>query len=84
MTADSVIALLTGAPVNRETILTNTCCSFVSDKEAVHVDSVHEWDAAQKTVVPVAGAGGVSAARSAREGEYALSWTRNLWVDTLG
>jgi sulfide dehydrogenase [flavocytochrome c] flavoprotein subunit len=82
--ADSVIALLTGAPVNREPILTNTCYSFVSDKEAVHVASVHKWDAAQKTVVPVAGAGGVSAARSALEGDYALSWARNIWADTLG
>ena len=82
--ADSVIALLTGAPVNRETILTNTCYSFVSDTEAMHVASVHKWDAAQKTVVPVAGAGGVSAARSALEGEYALSWARNIWADTLG
>jgi sulfide dehydrogenase [flavocytochrome c] flavoprotein subunit len=82
--ADSVIALLTGAPVNRDPILTNTCYSFVSDKEAMHVASVHKWDAAQKTVVPVAGAGGVSAARSALEGEYALSWARNIWADTLG
>ena len=82
--ADSVIALLTGAPVNRETILTNTCYSFVSDTEAVHVASVHKWDAAQKTVVPVPGAGGVSAARSALEGDYALSWARNIWADTLG
>ena len=40
--SDSVIALLTGAPVNREPILTNTCYSFVSDKEAVHVASVHK------------------------------------------
>jgi len=82
--SDSVIALLTGAPVNREPILTNTCYSFVSDKEAVHVASVHKWDAAQKTVVPVAGAGGVSTARSALEGEYALAWARNIWSDTLG
>jgi sulfide dehydrogenase [flavocytochrome c] flavoprotein chain len=82
--ADAVVALLTGQPVNEAPILTNTCYSFVSDKEAVHVASVHKWNAEQKTVVPVAGAGGLSAARSALEGAYALSWAKNIWADALG
>jgi NADPH-dependent 2,4-dienoyl-CoA reductase/sulfur reductase-like enzyme len=82
--ADAVVALITGQPVNEAPILTNTCYSFVSDKEAVHVASVHKWNAEQKTVVPVAGAGGLSTARTALEGEYALSWAKNIWADALG
>jgi len=34
----------------------NTCYSFVSQKEAIRVSSVHEWDG--KTLTPVKGAGG--------------------------
>lgn len=82
--ADSVIALLTGKPVNESPILTNTCYSFVSHTAAMHVASVHKWDAGQKTVVPVQGAGGLSKTHTELEGKYALSWARNIWADSLG
>lgn len=81
--ADAVIALLTGQPVNEAPIIANTCYSFVSEREVVHVASVHKWDAAQKTLVPVPGAGGLSAARNALEADYALGWARNIWADAL-
>jgi hypothetical protein len=42
-------------------------------REAVHVASVHKWSAAQKTLVPVKGAGGLSAARNELEG--VTRWT---------
>lgn len=83
VTADAVIARLTGQPINESPILANTCYSFVSNTEVVHVASVHKWDAAQKTLVPVNGAGGLSAARNELEGQYALSWARNIWADAL-
>ena len=35
-------------------MLTNTCYSFVDDKRAVHVASVHGYVAADKTFKPVA------------------------------
>lgn len=82
--ADAVIAQLTGQPVNPNPIIANTCYSFVSDREVVHVASVHKWNAEQKTLVPVAGAGGLSAARNELEARYALDWARNIWADTLG
>jgi NADPH-dependent 2,4-dienoyl-CoA reductase/sulfur reductase-like enzyme len=82
--ADAVIARLTGQPINESPILANTCYSFVSDTEVVHVASVHKWDAAQKTLVPVPGAGGLSAARNELEAQIALNWARNIWADTLG
>ena len=81
--AAAVIALLTGKPVNLQPLYNNTCYSFVSDKEVVHVASVHRYDEAQKTMVTVAGSGGVSAAASEVEGAYAMAWARNIWSDTL-
>lgn len=81
--ADAVIALLTGRTVNPEPILANTCYSFVSDTDVVHVASVHKWNAAQKTLVPVEGAGGLSSQANAIEGQYAKSWARNIWADAL-
>jgi sulfide dehydrogenase [flavocytochrome c] flavoprotein subunit len=81
--AAAVVALLTGKEVNAMPIYNNTCYSFVSDKEVVHVASVHRYDAEKKTMLTVPGSGGVSAAASELEGAYALSWARNIWADTL-
>jgi NADPH-dependent 2,4-dienoyl-CoA reductase/sulfur reductase-like enzyme len=81
--AAAVIALLTGEPVNPLPIYNNTCYSFVSDRDVVHVASVHRYDAAHKTMVAVAGAGGVSPVASELEGSYAMAWARNIWADTL-
>jgi sulfide dehydrogenase [flavocytochrome c] flavoprotein subunit len=61
----------------------NTCYSFVSQKEAIRVSSVHEWEPGQGTLVGVKGSGGVSAARSEPEGTYAWNWARTIWADSL-
>ena len=81
--AAAVVALLSDQPVNTLPIYNNTCYSFVSAQEVVHVASVHRYDAAQKTMLTVPGSGGVSAAANALEGHYALAWARNIWADTL-
>jgi len=62
----------------------NTCYSFVSDKEAMHVASVHRYDAERKTMAVIPGAGGLSAQRSDVEGLYAIAWAHNIWDDMLG
>src|SRR5262245_7953690 len=62
----------------------NTCYSFVSEKEAIRVSSVHRWEPNQATLLPVKGSGGVSAARSEAEGTYAWNWARTIWADCLG
>ena len=82
--AAAVVALLTGAQPNPMPIYNNTCYSFVSDEDVVHVTSVHRYDAAQKTMLAVPGSGGVSAAANELEGKYAMAWARNIWADTLG
>jgi sulfide dehydrogenase [flavocytochrome c] flavoprotein chain len=81
--AAAVVALLTGKQPNALPIYNNTCYSFVSDEDVVHVASVHRYDAAQKTMVTVPGSGGVSSAANELEGRYALAWARNIWADTL-
>ena len=83
LAAAAIVELMNGRQPSATPTLANTCYSFVSAKEVVHVASVHRYDAAQKTLVPVAGAGGVSTQRSELEGTYALAWAQNIWSDTL-
>jgi len=82
--AAAVVALLTGKEVNNSPIYNNTCYSFVSDEDAVHVASIHAWDAKLKTMMPVAGSGGVSKAANELEGRVAMGWARGIWADVLG
>ena len=81
--AAAVVALLSGQTPNQSPIYNNTCYSFVSPDEVVHVASVHAYNAANKTMTVVAGSGGVSSAASALEGAYAMGWAQNIWADSL-
>lgn len=81
--AAAIVAQLAGWPVNPAPLLTNTCYSFVDDRRAVHVASVHAYNAAEQTYLSVPGSGGLSERPSEREGAYAFSWARNIWADTL-
>jgi NADPH-dependent 2,4-dienoyl-CoA reductase/sulfur reductase-like enzyme len=81
--AAAVVALLTGKQPNTMPIYNNTCYSFVSDEDVVHVASVHRYDAAQKTMLTVPGSGGVSSSANELEGRYAMAWAYNIWADTL-
>ena len=81
--AAAVIALLRGETPNPSPIINNTCYSFVSDKQVIHVASVHRYDPEKKTMVVAPGASGVSAAPNELEGTYAESWGKNIWADML-
>ena len=81
--AAAVIAALAGKPVNPSPVLNNACYSYVNDREAVHVASVHRYDARQKTYLIVPGSGGSSPAQSALEGDYGFAWARAIWQDML-
>ena len=81
--AAAVVALLTGQEPNNMPIYNNTCYSFVSEEDVVHVASVHRYDAEKKPMLTVAGSGGVSSGANELEGRYALAWARNIWADTL-
>lgn len=82
--AAAVVALLHGEAVNGQPLITNNCYSFVSDKDVIHVSSVHAYVPEKKTMEIIPGAGGVSAAASELEGRYAEAWSRNIWSDMLG
>jgi sulfide dehydrogenase [flavocytochrome c] flavoprotein chain len=81
--AAAIVAQLAGWEVNSAPMLTNTCYSFVNDKEVIHVASVHEYVAAEKTFKTIAGSGGLSSAPSALEAQYAMNWANNIWADSL-
>jgi sulfite dehydrogenase len=81
--AAAIIQLLKGEAVNPTPVVMNTCYSFVTKDDVVHVASVHQYDAKDKTFKTVPGSGGVSAAANALEGRYALSWADNIWADML-
>lgn len=82
--AEAVVALISGQAPNPAPTLINTCYSFVSDKLALHVASVHKYDRRERTMKGVPGAGGLSASISEREARYGLDWARNIWADILG
>jgi hypothetical protein len=81
--AAAVVDLVNGRAPDPKPMLTNTCYSFVSDKEVIHVASVHAYDADKKTLLVVPGSGGVSTAATVLEGMYATSWAQNIWADTF-
>ena len=81
--AAAIVAQLSGLDINPAPLLTNTCYSFVNDDSAIHVASVHQYVAAEKTYKTLPGSGGLSTAPSELEGRHAWSWARNIWRDTL-
>ncbi len=82
--AAAIVAQLPGWAVNPAPMLTNTCYSFVDNKNVIHVASVHEYVAAERTFKTVAGSGGVSPGPTELEGVYAWNWAQNIWSDSLG
>jgi sulfide dehydrogenase [flavocytochrome c] flavoprotein chain len=83
LAAAAIIELMNGRRPDPRPVIANTCYSFVSDREAIHVASVHRYDPAQKTLVVIPGTAGVSAARSEIEGAYGWAWAQNIWADML-
>jgi sulfide dehydrogenase [flavocytochrome c] flavoprotein chain len=83
LAAAAIVELMNGRSPNPDPVIANTCYSFVSDREVVHIASVHRYDPAQKTFVPVPGTAGVSSARNELEGIYGWAWAQNIWSDML-
>lgn len=81
--AAAILDLLAGKEVNQEPMVMNACYSFFDPKNAVHVASVHTYDAKEKTFKSVPGAGGLSSAPTEIEGKFANAWARNIWADSL-
>ncbi|MGO4469788.1 FCSD flavin-binding domain-containing protein, partial [Pseudoduganella sp. RAF53_2] len=81
--AAAVVDLLSGRQPEQNPMLTNTCYSFINDKEVIHVASVHAWNAEKKTLLVVPGSGGLSPGPAELEATYANSWATNIWSDML-
>ncbi len=81
--AAAVISLIKGQPVNPAPMMMNTCYSFVDAKNVIHVASVHAYSEADKSMMVVKGAGGLSDKPSELEGAYAWGWAKNIWADSL-
>ena len=81
--AAAILQLLKGEAVNATPVVMNTCYSFVTGREAMHVASVHQYDDKEKTFKTVPGSGGVSTAANQIEARYALGWAENIWADSL-
>jgi len=83
--AAAIVEVMNGRPPVPP-MMANTCYSFIDDKNAIHVASVHRWVAEKKTMEVVAGASGVSGpdrAQWAFEGQYAWGWAQTVWADML-
>ncbi len=81
--AAAIVDLMNGRTPNAAPIVSNTCYSFVSNKDVIHVASVHTYNAEKKTLLPVPGSGGVSSAANELEATYGRNWAKNIWADVL-
>ena len=81
--AAAIVAQLSGWEPNATPLTNNTCYSYVTTSNVIHVASVHVYNAEKKTFLTVEGSGGVSAAPNELEGTYAWNWAQNIWADTL-
>lgn len=80
--AAAIVEMLSGrAP--QPTLMANTCYSMVDENRAIHVASVHRYDAEKKAPQPVVGAGGVSVEPSKLEGIFAHAWANTIWKEML-
>ncbi|MDB2705358.1 NAD(P)/FAD-dependent oxidoreductase [Pseudomonadota bacterium] len=80
--AAAIASLLADQLPEQEPVFNNTCYSFVTDTEAVHVAAVYRYNAEEKQMKPMPGSG-VSEKSSELEGAYADAWAKNIWADTL-
>jgi NADPH-dependent 2,4-dienoyl-CoA reductase/sulfur reductase-like enzyme len=81
--AAAIVAELNGWSADPEPMLTNTCYSFVDDRRAAHIASVHRYTPAERTFRTVPGSGGLSDSANEPEGRLAWGWARTIWADAL-
>jgi hypothetical protein len=81
--AAAILNAFAGRPPNPAPVINNTCYSFITDKDVVHVDSVHQYNAGKKTFETVPGSGGLSPARPRSKASTPFAWAKNIWSDML-
>ena len=81
--AAAIVALLQEREPDPRPEMASLCYSYVSETEATHLASLHRYDAAQKTMVVVPGAGSISKARSTDDAARGFRWAQDIWADML-
>jgi sulfite dehydrogenase len=81
--AAAVVELINGRPPAQQPKLNNACYSFVSPNEALHLATVYQWDAGEKTMRLIRSAGETSSARGESEATKALAWAQDIWADSF-
>lgn len=84
LAAAAILTSLAGLPPNLDAVASNTCYSYLTFDQVVHISSMHRYDPATQTMEPVKGAGGLSAAPNREEVQMAHAWATNIWADMLG
>jgi sulfide dehydrogenase [flavocytochrome c] flavoprotein chain len=82
LAASSIVELMHGRTPQPLTLV-NTCYSYVDDRRAMHVASVHRFDLEKRMPAPMKDAGGLSKTASDLEGGYAWAWAQTIWRDML-
>lgn len=81
--AAALVNLFAGREINRQPKVMNTCYSFVSFEQAMHVATIFDYNPQQGTFLSIPKSGGLSERASELEGRYAHAWAKNIWADSL-
>ena len=82
--ASAIVRNLSGKDTNQNPIVNNTCYSFVSDDEVIHVAAVYKYNEKKKLMEVIPESTGVSGKASKIEGVYAEGWAKGIWYDMFG
>ena len=82
--ASAIVRNLSGMDTNQNPIVNNTCYSFVSDDEVIHVAAVYKYNEEKKLMEVIPESTGVSSKASKIEGVYAEGWAKGIWYDMFG
>lgn len=81
--AAALVNLFAGREINSRPKVMNTCYSFVSFDQAMHVATVFDYNHPQGTFLAIPKSGGLSERASELEARYAHAWARNIWADSF-
>ncbi|WP_426192499.1 FCSD flavin-binding domain-containing protein [Massilia sp. DWR3-1-1] len=80
--ARAVVALMQGEAPDPLPAFSNTCFSFIDDRQAMHISTRYRYDLVTRSMV-VAGEAMLSERPSAQEGVDAGVWAQQIWADVL-
>ena len=79
--AAAIVAQLAGRLPEAHPLLHSTCYSFVDDRRAMHISSVHRYDEGTYHSLPASAESSTAATEA--EWPLALAWASGIWADML-